>query len=156
MIDGLIGGRLCGEAKWVTGSSGTPYVRARVRAEVSRGGTMTVNVTAFEELVQKELLALRLGATIALTGSITPKLWRDKTGEMRQSLDMTAHAVLTPYDVGRKRNAAALPDDEKVTEAPKPANSGDHGDDAGARAKSSEVAATSPTQVAPTKAEKKR
>jgi single-stranded DNA-binding protein len=114
MIDALVAGRLSGKANLVTGKSGISFVRARVRADTNRGGATTVTVTAFEEAVREVLLTLEHGDSVALTGPIVAKLWRDKAGETQQSLDMTAVAVLTPFHVGRKRKAATLPDDSKL------------------------------------------
>ena len=44
---------------------------------------------------------------MALSGSLTPKAWTDRSGEARPALDMVAHAVLTAYHVTRKRQAVS-------------------------------------------------
>lgn len=54
-------------------------------------------------MVRNTLLALADGDSVALTGTLTPKVWLDKRGEARPALDMVAHAALTPYQVIRKR-----------------------------------------------------
>ena len=49
--------------------------------------------------------ALDDGDSVALAGMLTPKVWRDKNGEVRTALDMVSHAVLTACHVQRKRRA---------------------------------------------------
>lgn len=107
MIDGLIGGRLYGTAEERTGKSGKAFVTAKVRAAGGDGETLFVNVITFNCTVGDALLALEEGDSVALSGSLTPKVWTDKNGETRPALDMVAHAVLTAYHVKRKREAVA-------------------------------------------------
>lgn len=106
MIDGLIGGRIYGKPEVRTGKNGSPFVRAKVRAAAGDGEALFVNVIAFDDDVRTALLALDDGDSVALSGSLTPKVWTDKNGEARPTLDMVAHAVLTAYHVTRKRQAA--------------------------------------------------
>ncbi len=108
MIDALIAGKLYGTPEQRIGKSGKPFTVAKVRAAV--GGdeqAVFVNVLAFDEAVQTVLLALDDGCAVALSGSVTPKAWVDKEGNARPSLDMIAAAVLTPYQVKRRREAVA-------------------------------------------------
>ncbi len=108
MIDALIAGKLYGTPEQRTGKSGKPFTVAKVRAAV--GGdeqAVFVNVLVFDEAVQAVLLALDDGCAVALSGSVTPKAWVDKEGTARPSLDMIAAAVLTPYQVKRRREAGA-------------------------------------------------
>ncbi|WP_412548884.1 single-stranded DNA-binding protein [Ralstonia pseudosolanacearum] len=107
MIDGLIGGRLYGTAEERTGKSGKAFVTAKVRAAGGDGETLFVNVITFSRTVGDALLALEDGDSVALSGSLTPKVWTDKNGETRPALDMVAHVVLTAYHVKRKREAVA-------------------------------------------------
>ncbi len=107
MIDGLIGGRLYGTAEERTGKSGKAFVTAKVRAAGGDGETLFVNVITFSRTVADALLALEDGDSVALSGSLTPKVWTDKNGETRPALDMVAHVVLTAYHVKRKREAVA-------------------------------------------------
>ena len=105
MIDGLVSGKLYGTAASRTGQSGTQFVTAKVRAAVGDGETLFVNVIAFSDDAQSALLALNDGDSVALAGSLTPKVWTDKHGDAKPALDMVAHAVLTAYHVKRKRAA---------------------------------------------------
>lgn len=102
MIDGLIGGRLYGAAQERTGQGGRAFVTAKVR--VAAGDeTLFVNVIAFADDVRAALLALDDGDSVALSGSLTPKVWTDKQGQARPALDMVAHQLLTAYHIRRKR-----------------------------------------------------
>ncbi|MBR7940999.1 single-stranded DNA-binding protein [Burkholderia cenocepacia] len=105
MIDGLVSGKLFGTAMSRTGQSGKAFVTCKVRAAVSDGEALFVNVIAFADDAQSALLALNDGDSVALAGSLTPKVWTDKHGDAKPALDMAAHAVLTTYHVKRKRAA---------------------------------------------------
>lgn len=106
MIDGLVSGRLYGEAQIGTGQNGKRYVTCKVRATAGDGETLFVNVIAFNEEVQTALLALSDADSVALTGALTPKVWTDKNGLVKPALDMVAHRLLTAYHVQHKRKAA--------------------------------------------------
>lgn len=105
MIDGLIAGKLYGKPVERMGTSGRPFVTAKVRAAVGDGEALFVNVIAFSDGAKAALLALDDGDSIALAGTLTPKVWTDRNGDAKPALDMVAHAVLTAYHVKRKRAA---------------------------------------------------
>lgn len=105
MIDGLIAGKLYGQPAERTDKSGKAFVIAKVRAATGDGEGIFVNVIAFGTEPCNDLLALDDGDSVALAGSLTPKVWTDKQGNTRPSLDMVAAQVLTAYHVIRKRNA---------------------------------------------------
>ncbi len=106
MIDALIAGKLYGAPQHRTGQSGKPFTVAKVRAAAGDGEPLFVNVIAFAQSVQTALLAIGDGESVALSGELTPKVWTDKDGKARPSIDLVAHAVLTPYHVTRRRQAA--------------------------------------------------
>lgn len=119
MIDALIAGRLYGHAEERAGQSGSTFVTCKVRAARDDGDAIMCNVIAFDEEVRRALLALGDGDSVALSGALTPKVWTDKQGNTRPALDLIAHAVLTSYDVARKRRAAqgkpnAAPQDDRL------------------------------------------
>ncbi|HBP28539.1 MAG: single-stranded DNA-binding protein [Advenella sp.] len=114
MIDGLIAGRLYGSAKQGTGKTGDTYTTAKVKAAAGNGETLLCSVIAFEDKAQATLLALDDGDSVAVSGSLTPKVWMDKAGDTRPTLDVVCHIVLTPYQVKRKRQA--VNEDENDTE----------------------------------------
>lgn len=105
MIDALIAGRLYGSAKQGTGKNGNTYTTAKIKAAAGNGETLLCSVIAFDDKAQAALLALDDGGSVALSGSLTPKVFQAKDGEYRAGLDMVAHAVLTAYHVKRKRAA---------------------------------------------------
>ena len=107
MIDGLIGGKLYGKPTQRVGQSGKAFVTAKVRTPTANGETLFVNVIAFSESVGASLLALDDGDSVSISGALTPKAWTDRSGEVKPSLDMVAHALLTTYHVTRKRQAVS-------------------------------------------------
>jgi len=100
MIDGLIAGRLMGDASRRVDKMGRSYIVARVLARNKADEEHIVNVIAFDGAPCAALLALGDGDAIALSGSLTPKVWTDKQGNHRPSLDMIAVQVLTAFDAG--------------------------------------------------------
>ena len=105
MMDALIAGRVHGQPTARTGKSGKPFAVAKVRAAGGDGEALFVSVIAFDEAPCKALLALSDGDSVALSGSLTPKVWTDREGNTRPALDLVAHQVLTAYHVTRKRAA---------------------------------------------------
>lgn len=105
MIDGLIGGKLYGKPVARTGNSGKAFVTAKVRTPTADGGSVFVNVIAFDLNTASAILGLDDGDSVSLAGMLTPKVWLDKNGEAHPALDLLAQAVLTAYHVTRKRQA---------------------------------------------------
>ncbi|MEC5407991.1 single-stranded DNA-binding protein [Paraburkholderia sp. MPAMCS5] len=101
MIDGLVSGRLYGEAQIRAGQNGTRFVTCKVRATTNDGDTIFINVIAFDDDLQSALLALSDADSVALSGALTPKVWTDKNGLVKPAIDMVAHRLLTAFD-GRK------------------------------------------------------
>lgn len=94
MIDGLVAGRLTGDPERRVGKGDSMYVVAKVRAQNNDGDAVIVNVIVFDEAAARSLRAMRDGDAVALTGSLTPKVWTDKQGVVRPAMDMVAHRVL--------------------------------------------------------------
>lgn len=92
-----------GDASRRTDKMGRGYTVARVLARNKADEEFIVNVIAFDEAVCAALLALGDGEALSLSGSLTPKVWTDKQGVVRPSLDMVAAQVLTAYHQGRKQ-----------------------------------------------------
>lgn len=101
MIDGLIAGRLMGDASRRVDKAGRTYLVARVLARNKADEEFIVNVIAFDEAPCAALLALRDGQALALSGALTPKVWTDKQGIARPSLDLVAAQVMTAQDSGK-------------------------------------------------------
>ncbi len=117
MIDALVAGKLYAAATERTSSNGNRFVVARVTAAAGNGESQFVSVIAFSKAARTALLALDVGDSVALSGSLTPKVWTDRQGEARATFDLVAHAVLTPYAVRRKRKAVS-PDEQQSASAP--------------------------------------
>jgi len=113
MIDALISGKIYGQPVQRTGTaSGKPFTTAKVRTATGDGESLFVNVICFDSTTCHALLALADGDSVAMAGTLTPKVWQDKTGIAKPSLDLVCQHLLTPYHVQRKRKAvAASPDD---------------------------------------------
>ena len=105
MIDALIGGKLFGQPAERMGKAGKPFAVAKVRVAAGDGESLFVSVIAFDPVPCAALLVLNDGDSVALSGALTPKVWTDKQGNVRPSVDMVAHQVLTAYHVTRKRAA---------------------------------------------------
>ncbi|MCB1979664.1 MAG: single-stranded DNA-binding protein [Burkholderiaceae bacterium] len=103
MIDGLVAGRLHGAPGERIDKAGNAFVVAKVLAAACDGENLFVNVIAFSKQTCTALLALREGDSLALTGSLTPRVWTDKQGNARPSLDMVANAVLAAHDAHEMR-----------------------------------------------------
>jgi hypothetical protein len=112
MIDGLIAGRLMGDASRRVDKAGRTFIVARVLARSRADEEFIVNVIAFDEAPGAALLALADGDALSLSGALTPKVWTDKQGNTRPSLDLIAAQVMTAYHVGRKQAALGGVDGE--------------------------------------------
>ena len=95
MIDGLVAGRIYGEAERRTDKAGKAYSLAKVRASTAEGEMLFVNVIAFDDDLCKSLHRLRDGDSVALSGSLNPRVWTDKQGNARPALDMVAHRLIS-------------------------------------------------------------
>lgn len=98
MIDGLIAGRLMGDASRRVDKAGRTYIVARVLARNKTDEEFIVNVIAFNDAACSALLALADGDALSLAGPLTPKVWTDKQGNVRPSLDLIAQRVLSALD----------------------------------------------------------
>ena len=94
MIDGLVAGRLYGEAGRRTDKAGKAYSLAKVRASTAEGEVLFVNVIAFDDDLCASLHRLCDGDSVALSGSLNPRVWTDKQGNARPALDMVAHRLI--------------------------------------------------------------
>ena len=95
MIDGLVAGRLYGEAERRKYRAGKAYSLAKVRASTAEGELLFVNVIAFDDDLCASLHRLHDGDSVALSGSLNPRVWTDKQGNARPALDMVAHRLIS-------------------------------------------------------------
>ena len=98
MIDALVAGRLMGDASRRVDKVGRGFVVARVLARNRADEEFIVNVIAFDDAPCAALLALADGDALSLAGALTPKVWTDKQGVARPSLDLVAARVVTARD----------------------------------------------------------
>jgi single-stranded DNA-binding protein len=94
MIDGLIAGKVFGDPESRKGKGDSQFVLLKVLAQAGDGEPLIVNVIAFDDLPRSALLNLRDGDSVAVAGSLTPKVWTDKQGNVKPALDLVAHRVL--------------------------------------------------------------
>jgi single-stranded DNA-binding protein len=99
MIDGFIAGKLIGDPEQRLGKGESRFVVAKVRAQAGDGENLIVNVIAFGDVPCKALLALRDGDSVAVAGSLTPRVWTDKQGNVKPALDLVAQRVLSAFSV---------------------------------------------------------
>ena len=104
MIEGLVTGTLIGRAEERQGKHDSAFVLVKVKTQSGEGESLIVNVIAFAAETRFALLALDEGDTVAVSGALTPKVWTDKQGNTRPSLDMVAHRALTAHDVQHRRS----------------------------------------------------
>lgn len=97
MIDGLVAGRVFAQAAERADKTGSTFVVCKVVATSNDGDSLMVNVIAFQAEVCAALLELNEGDSVALAGSLTPRVWSDKQGQARPSLDMVAQRILTAF-----------------------------------------------------------
>jgi single-stranded DNA-binding protein len=109
MIDGLIVGKLHGAPDLRNDKNGKPFAVGKVLATPSDGDQLIVNVIVFDADARTALMALEDGDSVALAGSLTPKVWTDKQGNTRPALDMIAQQVMTTYHA-RSKQLAMSPD----------------------------------------------
>jgi single-stranded DNA-binding protein len=107
MIDGLIAGKLHGDPEQRLGKNGKPFVVAKVLAASSEGESLIVNVIAFDASVCRALMVCRDAESVALTGALAPRVWTDKQGAVRPSLDMVAQRLLSVHDAQRSRQSGS-------------------------------------------------
>ena len=106
MIDGLVAGKLVGEAEMLEGKNASKFVVAKVKATAGDGDTIVVNVIGFSPEACAALMSLNDGDSVSLAGSLTPKVWEDKQGNTKPALDMIASNVMTVYQVRQKYDSA--------------------------------------------------
>jgi single-stranded DNA-binding protein len=120
MLDVLVSGKLIKDPVIRTGQSGKPFTTALLRVDTGEEEQTLVSVIAFQEAAEK-LARLKAGDAVAIAGSAKLSSW-EKDGETKHGLSVTASAVLSAYDVKRRRGNEAPSDttgkDKPATAAP--------------------------------------
>lgn len=94
---------MVGLAEMRQGKNASQFGVAKVRANSGDGQVIVVNVIVFAPEACAALMALDDGDSVALAGSLTPKVWSDKQGNAKPALDMVANNVMTAYQVTSKQ-----------------------------------------------------
>jgi single-stranded DNA-binding protein len=102
MIDAHVTGKLYGKPGWHTSRAGLDFVAVKLVARTS-GGSLYVNVVAFDEEPQAALLALDAGDSVTIIGPLKASAYTDRKGDPHPSLDVAAQSVLTLRQARRKR-----------------------------------------------------
>lgn len=103
MLHALIQGELIADPQERQTATGKLFVTATVRVSTTEDTTL-VGVAAFGEAAGK-LASLRKGDALAATGTLTPRTWTGRDGVERKGLNLTAQAVMTVYEAGKRRRA---------------------------------------------------
>ena len=98
----LITGTLYRTPERKTSRNDRPFVQATVRCKDGDASTFW-RIFAFSETAQEELLKLRDGDALAVSGSMRAELWAPEGKEPRVSLTLTADQVLALRQPARKR-----------------------------------------------------
>lgn len=106
MLSVLVEGTLTAAPVARVGSKGNAFTTARMRAAGEDGETVWCSVIAFKADAAEALAGLTAGDAAAIAGHATVSTW-EKNGTFRAGLRITATRVLTVYDAGQRRKAAA-------------------------------------------------
>ena len=117
MLDVLVSGKIVKDPVSRIGQSGKPFTTALVRCDVGEEEQQLVSLIAFQESAER-LARLKAGDMVAVAGSAKLSSW-EKDGETKHGLSVTASAVLSAYDV-RKRRGNETAKDKPAAQAPGP------------------------------------
>lgn len=105
MISALIQGALFADPVERETAKGGRYATASIR--VSAGAEqLFIGLSTFEAPAVEKLLGLKKGDQVAATGTLEPNVWTTRDGTERKGWRLTATAILTVYEAGRRRKAA--------------------------------------------------
>ena len=102
MLSILASGNLVRDPQRRTTQNGKEYCTALVRCPSEETDALLISVIAFTAPAVKALLALKTGDSLAVTGRAKLSSWT-KDGEERHGLSVTADAVLSLYEIAKRR-----------------------------------------------------
>lgn len=105
MISALILGELIADPVQRTTQAGKPFATVTVRSGAGSESVL-IGLAAFSETACDKLLQLRKGDSLAATGTMEQNVWTDREGRERRDWRLTASAILTQYEAGKRRKAA--------------------------------------------------
>lgn len=108
MLSVLIEGTLSAAPVPRTGSKGNAFTTAQMRSVGEDGETVWCSVIAFHATAAEALANLASGDPVAIAGSAALHHWeKQRGGEHRVGLRVTATRVMTIYEAGQRRKAAS-------------------------------------------------
>lgn len=106
MLSVLLEGTLTAAPVGRTTATGKPFTTAQMRCAGEDGEAVWCSVIAFHATAAEVLLGLTAGDSVAIAGHAALSQW-EKNGEHRVGMKVTATRVLTVYEAGQRRKAAA-------------------------------------------------
>lgn len=106
MLNALASGQLVRDPKSGTSASGTRWANTTIRCNVgqSKEGdaeSAFISVICFGDIAER-LARLSKGDAISVQGQLKPTTY-EKDGQERHGLEIVAQALLSPYDLKKKR-----------------------------------------------------
>ena len=106
MLSALASGTLVRDPKSGTSASGTKWANTTIRCSTGQdkdGAAVSafITVVCFGEQAER-LARLAKGDAISVQGSLTPTVY-EKDGQERHGLEIVAQALLSPYDLKKRR-----------------------------------------------------
>lgn len=105
-IDALVSGRVYAKPEERTGSSGKTFVSFKLLAADADGENQFCNVVVFSDTVKQAALSFDAGDSCSISGPLKFSTYQARDDSVKVSVSVVAHAVLSPYTVRRKREAA--------------------------------------------------
>ncbi len=103
MIDALISGKLFRDTELRQSAKNTPFCNFMLTVQIDDPVPVIVSGIAFNEAAEK-IARLKKGDAVAVTGSLKPNQWQDKTsGETKHGLSLTVSDCLSVYDIKKRK-----------------------------------------------------
>ncbi|GCL64953.1 single-stranded DNA-binding protein [Pseudaquabacterium pictum] len=104
-VTALVTGKLIADPDRRSGTGRKPYVLAKMIAHDGEADSL-VSLIAFGSTAE-QIGSLSKGDALAVNGRAKVKTWQDRDGATKAGLSITADAVMTAYQLTRKRQAVA-------------------------------------------------
>ncbi|WP_182910111.1 single-stranded DNA-binding protein [Burkholderia pseudomallei] len=105
-IDALVSGRLYSKPEARISSGGKHFVCFKLLAADADGENQFCNVVVFSDVVKQAALSLDAGDSCSISGPLKFSTYQARDDSVKVSVGVVAHAVMSPYTVRRKREAA--------------------------------------------------
>ncbi|MCF7988485.1 MAG: single-stranded DNA-binding protein [Methylovulum sp.] len=103
MINALISGKLFRDTELKQSAKQTTYCHFMLSVHIDDPVPVIVAGIAFNEAAENIAL-LKKGDAVAVTGSLKPSQWQDKTsGETKHGLSLTVSECLSVYDIKKRK-----------------------------------------------------